>query len=63
MSSPLSLPVPKEPPQFPPYEIEVMYWDMWNRGMFHLPQIGGPTISLDEWRERELKRWAEWGQS
>lgn len=45
-----------DPPIRHENEIQAMYMQMRNWGQFYIPQLGGPIISIDEWRERELAR-------
>ena len=45
-----------------PNAIDAMYWDMANKGQFYWPQLGGPPLTIHEWRERELKRWHDNGE-
>lgn len=42
-----------------PNRIEAMYQDMFNKGQFYWPQLDGSPISIDEWKQRALKRWED----
>lgn len=42
-----------------PNEIDAIYWQYRNNGMFYIGQLGGPPISIDEWRVREKTKLAE----
>jgi hypothetical protein len=46
-----------EPPVMHPTAIDAACKQMWVHGQFYLPQIGGPSIPVREWGERELRRW------
>lgn len=39
-----------------PNEIGAMYWQMRNSGQLYMGQLGGPPISIEDWRKRELAR-------
>lgn len=42
-----------------PNEINARYMDMRSKGEFYISQIGGPPLSIEDWKECELKRWQE----
>ena len=35
------------------------YMDMYGKGQFYVPQLGGQPITIHEWKERELERWEQ----
>ena len=37
-------------------EIMAAYWQMRNNGQFYIPQLGADIISIDEWKDREMKK-------
>lgn len=53
-------PPPVKPlPPMHPNAIHATYMDYFNHGVFYMPQLSSHPISIDEWRERETKRWEE----
>lgn len=43
-----------------PNEIELAYMQMVNTGQNAVLQIGGPNLSVNEWRDQQIKRWEEY---
>lgn len=42
-----------------PNRIDAMFLDMRNKGQLYMPELAtGVVISIYEWKERELARWA-----
>jgi hypothetical protein len=41
-----------------PNEIEAAYAQFKNTGLLHVNRLSGAPLTIDEWRGRELRRWA-----
>lgn len=48
----------KEPPVMHPNQITAIYVQHVNWGRYSIPQLGVRELSIHEWREREIKRFA-----
>jgi hypothetical protein len=45
------------PPPMHPNRIDAAYADMRNKGQFYVPQLAGPPLTIQQWRDNELVRW------
>lgn len=41
-----------------PNKIDAIFIQMRNDGQFYIPLLGGPPLSIHDWRSRELEKWS-----
>jgi hypothetical protein len=46
----------QEPKPMHPNEIEAIFLQMRNNGEYYIGQLGGPPLSIYDWKKRELMR-------